>query len=222
VADFPATQDFLQFTIRRMVALARRQQKPFFITELGSFFYGRPFWGERDFETLGSHSAAILDAQLIVRAMNEGVDGFCRWAWCVDRTVDGRWSLAEWEGREAVTASPHVFPVYRALMNALRPRAQVCAVRNSHSAGHRPRVHAAAVHNADGRRAVVLAHDTPGRNADVLLDFPPDWAGRRLRRTITDEVRKGEPAPDVVLPPQAPFTAELMVTPYSVTVLEDA
>lgn len=170
----------------------------------------------------GSHSAAILDAQLIVRAMAEGVDGFCRWAWCVDRTNDGRWSLAEWEGREAVTPSPYVFPIYRALMNAIRPRAEVHAVRNSCSAGNRPRVHATAVRNTDGRRAVVLVHDMPGRNADVLMDFPPDWAGLRLRRTITDEVRKGETATEVVVPTSAPFTVELMITPYSVTVLAEA
>lgn len=219
--DFPATQDFLQFTVRRMAELARRQKKPFFITELGSFFYGRPYWGERDFETLGSHSAAILDAQFIVRAIGEGVDGFCRWAWSVTRTHDGRWSLAEWEGRDAVTPSPFVFPVYRALMNAIRPRAAVHAIRNSHSAGHRPRVHAAAVRNSDGRRVMVLVHDMPGRNADILVDFPPDWAGLKLRRTITDEVRKGEAAPEIQLPASAPFTVELMITPYSVTVLEE-
>lgn len=219
--DFPSTHDFLQHTIRRMSDLAHRQQKPFFITELGSFFYGRPFWGERDYETLGSHSAAILDAQFIVRALAEGVDGFCRWAWCVDRTNDGRWSLAEWEGRESITPSPCVYPVYRALMNAIRPRADVHALRTSCSAGNRPRVCAAAVRNADGRRAVVLVHDMPGRNADVLVDFPPDWAGLRLRRTITDEMRKGEVAPEIVVPSGAPFTAELMITPYSVTVLEE-
>ena len=220
--DFPATHDFLQFTIRRMSELAHRQKKPFFITELGSFFYGRPFWGERDYETLGSHSAAILDAQFIVRALAEGVDGFCRWAWCVNRTNDGRWSMAEWEGREAITPSPCVFPVYRALMNAIRPRAEVYAIRNAYSAGNRPRVHATAVRNPDGRRTMVLVHDMPGRNADVLVDFPPDWAGLTLRRTITDEMRKNEAAAAITVPAQAPCTVELMITPYSVTVLEEA
>lgn len=220
VEDFPTTHDFLQLTIRRMADLARRQNKPFFITELGSFFYGRSFWGERDFETLGSHSAAILDAQFIVRALAEGVDGFCRWAWCVDRSVDGRWSLAEWEGRDRVTPSPGIFPVYRALMNAVRPRAEVLAVRNSCSAGLRPRVHAAAVRNPDGRRVVTLVHDTPGRNADILLAFPPGWEGIRLRRTITDEVREGAAAGDRVVPAGG-AALELMVTPNSVTVLEE-
>ncbi|HMP76109.1 MAG TPA: hypothetical protein PKE12_07430 [Kiritimatiellia bacterium] len=220
--DFPATHEFLQYTVRRMSTLARQQGKPFFITELGSFFYGRPFWGERDYETLGSHSAAILDAQFIVRALAEGVDGFCRWAWCVDRTNDGRWSLAEWEGRDAVTPSPNVFPVYSALMNAIRPRAEVCAIRNTHAMGHRPRVHAAAVRNTDGRRAVALVHDMPGRNADIQIEFPADWAGLRLRRTITDEMRKGQEAEPVVVPTTAPHAVELMITPYSVTILDQA
>ncbi len=51
--------------------------------------------------------------------------------------------------------------------------------------------------------------------------FPPDWAGLTLRRTITDEMRKGEAATDIVVPANAPFMVELMITPYSVTVLEE-
>lgn len=220
-ADFATTHHFLLHTVRRWTDFARQQQKPFFITELGSFYFGRPFWGERDFETLASHSAAINDAQMIVRALHEGVDGFCRWAWCVPRTADGRWSLAEWEGGPDITPSPHIFPAYKALMNALPPRSELLETRNTFSDGLRPRIHSAAARKPDGQRVLVLVHDTPGRNGDVRLAFPPSWAGRVLRRTITDELRKGEAAPPLTVPAAGPHTADLMVTPYSITVLEE-
>ena len=47
-------------------------------------------------------------------------------------------------------------------------------------------------------------------------------AGLRLGRTRTCEGRVGATVADVVVPTSAPFTVELMITPYSVTVLEEA
>lgn len=91
--DFVTPHNFLQQTIRRWVDFASLQKKPFFITEMGTFYFGRPFWGACDYETSGSHASAVHDAQFIVRTINEGVDGFLRGALCVDPGVDGRWSL---------------------------------------------------------------------------------------------------------------------------------
>lgn len=219
--DFVRTHELLQHTIRRWVDFAGQQGKPFFITEMGTFYFGRPFWGERDYETAGSHSAAIHDAQFIVRGINEGVDGFLRWALCVDRAADGRWGLFEWEGAAQVTPSPNIFPAYRALMRTLPPRSAVLAMRHAAADGAPLRVHGCAVRTADGRRRVVLVHDRPGRNADLRLAFPSDWAGIRFERAVVDEMRKGVVLPPVTVPAgDAPY-CDLMITPYSITTLTE-
>ena len=56
-------------SIRRWCDFARRKNLPFLVTEMGSFAYGRLFWGERDMEGPASHTAAVSDAQFIVRAL---------------------------------------------------------------------------------------------------------------------------------------------------------
>jgi hypothetical protein len=218
--DFVTTHSLLQHTIRRWVDFAGQQKKPFFITEMGTFFYGRPFWGQRDYETAGSHSAAIHDAQFIVRGINEGVDGFLRWALCVDPTVDGRWSLIEWPNPESpILPSPNIFPAYRALMRAIPPRSAVLSCKALFSEGLVPRVHGAAVVAPDGSRRIVLVHDRPGRNSDIFVRVPPEWAGLKFRCTVVDEMRKGSELPLVTVP--ASLQVELMITPHSVTVLEE-
>jgi len=218
--DFVTTHALLQHTIRRWVDFARLQGKPFFITEMGTFFFGRPFWGERDYETAASHSAAIHDAQFIVRGLNEGVDGFLRWALCVDAAVDGRWGLFEWNPG-GMEASPNIFPVYKALMNAIPPRSKILNWKVSASDGLVPHVHGCAVEAPDGTRRVVLVHDRPGRNSDILLEFPTSWRGTTFTRQIVDETRKGMVQADIQLPDDSPCHIPLMVSPYSVSVLTE-
>ena len=218
--DFVTTHALLQHTIRRWVDFARLQGKPFFITEMGTFFFGRPFWGERDYETAASHSAAIHDAQFIVRGLNEGVDGFLRWALCVDAAVDGRWGLFEWNPG-GMEASPNIFPVYKALMNAIPPRSKILDWKVSASDGLVPHVHGCAVEAPDGTRRVVLVHDRPGRNSDILLELPTSWRGTTFTRLIVDETRKGMVQADIQLPDDSPCHIPLMVSPYSVSVLTE-
>ena len=217
--DFVTTHALLQHTIRRWVDFARLQGKPFFVTEMGTFFFGRPFWGERDYETAASHSAAIHDAQFIVRGLNEGVDGFLRWAMCVDATVDGRWGLFEWN-KNGMEPSPNIFPVYKALMNAIPPRSRVLDWKVSASDGLTPHVHGCAVVAPDGTRRVVLVHDRPGRNSDILLDLPDSWRGLLFSRVVVDETRKGIALSDIQLPDESPCHVSLMIPPYSVCVLK--
>jgi hypothetical protein len=221
VPEFSSTQEFLQNTVRRWVDFASQQNKPFLITEMGSFYYGRNFWGERDFEQVGSHTAAITDAQMIVRALQEGVDGFLRWSWCVPAEVDGRWSLVEWEGRDAITPSPNIFPIYKALMNAIPPRSTILKTRVSMADAVLPRLHACGVLTPQGKHRIVLVHDTPGHNADARLYFPELLRGIVLRRTVVDEMRKYVAMSDVCVPDSAAPSVDLMITPYSVTVLEE-
>lgn len=218
--DFVTTHALLLHTIRRWVDFARLQGKPFFVTEMGTFFFGRPFWGERDYESAASHSAAIHDAQFIIRGLNEGVDGFLRWAMCVDPTVDGRWGLIEWNGGDTpVTRSPNIFPAYRTLMNAIPPGSQICEWQVSASDGLTPHVHGCAVIAPDGTKRIVLIHDRPGRNSDITLEFPVSWGGTVFRRSIVDETRKGVAQSDVALPIHAPCYLSLMIPPHSISTL---
>jgi len=220
VEDFVTTHALLQQTVRRWVDFASQQGKPFFITEMGTFFFGRPFWGDRDFDTAGGHAAAIHDAQFIVRGICEGVDGFLRWALCVDPEVDGRWGLIEWDGGDhPVQSSPHVFPVYRALMHAIPPRSTTLAWRQANADGLVPQVHGCGVLAPDGTRRIILVHDRPGRNADVRVVFPADWIGSRLSVSRVDASRRDATFPSLEVP-EAGFL-DLMIVPQSVTTLKE-
>ena len=80
---------------------AQERGKPLFLSELGSMVFG---WG-------GGHpgpstfDAAIKDAELVVRALNAGVDGFNRWSFINRGDLDGQWQMIDtWDPVEEDTA----------------------------------------------------------------------------------------------------------------------
>jgi len=63
--------------------------KPFFITEMGSFKYG---FGE---DTIGmsTYPALLKDVQSVLRYSNIGLDGFMRWSFLNRGNLDGQWQF---------------------------------------------------------------------------------------------------------------------------------
>jgi hypothetical protein len=214
--SFFSTHEMVDGSVRRWCDFARRKHLPFLVTEMGSFSYGRLFWGERDMEGPASHTCAISDAQFIVRALARGAQAFLRWAFSVPAHYDGRWSLVEW-GSEGVRPTPNTYPLYRELMRAIRPGCEVMPVQVGHAAGQGCSVHAVATRK-DGIINLLVVNDQPGMNHDVILG-PGPWSGKTLERTVVDETRKGTRLDPVVLPEDPTQGAEFVLTPYSLTVL---
>lgn len=216
--SFFSTHEMVDGCVRRWCDFARRKRLPFLITEMGSFAYGRMFWGERDMEGPAGHTCALSDAQFIVRALARGAQAFLRWAYSVPAHYDGRWSLVEWDAG-GVRPTPNVYPLYRELMRAVRPGSAVMPVRVGHAAGRRCPVFAVATRHGNHLNLLIV-NDQPGLNQDVILG-PGPWAGMTLNRTIVDETRKGARGAPVTIPADPAQGAEFMLTPYSLTVLTD-
>lgn len=214
--SFFSTHEMVEGSVRRWCDFARRKGLPFLITEMGSFAYGRLFWGERDMEGPASHTAAISDAQFIVRALARGTQAFLRWAFSVPAHYDGRWSLVEWDAA-GVHPTPNTYPLYRELMRVVRPGCEVMPVTVGHAAGQRSPVHAVAT-RFGGRIHLLIVNDQPGLNHDVILG-PGPWSGMTLERTVVDETRKGVRLGPVAVPSDASQGAEFVLTPFSLTVL---
>ncbi len=214
--DFFSSHEMVDGTIRRWCDFARRKGLPFFVTEMGSFAYGRLFWGERDMEGAASHTCAVSDAQFIVRSLARGVQAFLRWTFSVPERYDGRWSLVEWDDA-GVRPTPHIYPMYRALMRAVRPGCEVMAIKVGAAAGSRCPVFAVATRHG-GEINLLIVNDEPGLNHDVIIG-PGPWSGKTLARIVVDENRKGLHLAPVEFAADPAQGTELMLTPYSLTVL---
>jgi hypothetical protein len=70
---------------------ANERRKPLFLSELGSMVFG---WGGSD-PGPSTWDAAIKDAELVVRGLNAGVEGFNRWSFINRGDLDGQWQLID-------------------------------------------------------------------------------------------------------------------------------
>jgi hypothetical protein len=214
--EFFSTHETVDGNIRRWCDFAKRKKLPFMITEMGSFAYGRLFWGEKDMEGPASHTCAVSDAQFIVRSLARGVQSFLRWTFSVPEHFDGRWSIVEWNEKD-VYPTPNIYPMYRELMRSIRPGCQVMKVKVGYSAGRRSPVHAVAT-KYGSEINLLIVNDEPGKNHDVIVGNGP-WSGMTFNRIIVDETRKGSRIQPVKFPSDPAKGAEFVLTPYSLTVL---
>ena len=68
---------------------AHARSKPFFLGEYGTMNYG---W-QYDHPAPGGYLASLKGAEIILRGLNAGVDGFSRWSFTNRGHVDGQWQL---------------------------------------------------------------------------------------------------------------------------------
>jgi hypothetical protein len=73
------------------VALARREGKPVFLSEFGTFAYG---WMP-DKPGPGCSQSALASSELVIRLANAGVDGFNRWSFLNRGDLDGQWQFVD-------------------------------------------------------------------------------------------------------------------------------
>jgi hypothetical protein len=90
---------------------AQERGKPLFLSELGSMVFG---WGGGH-PGPSSFDAAIKDAELVVRALNAGADGFNRWSFINRGDLDGQWQMIDtWD------------PVKKTLLKSFSPKPNAC------------------------------------------------------------------------------------------------
>jgi hypothetical protein len=138
--------------------------KPLFLSELGSMVFG---WGNTN-PGPRSFLAAIKDAELVVRALNLGVDGFNRWSFINRGDLDGQWQLIEtWDRagahlRQEIIPAPNGYFVYGLLSRLTAKHSQVLGseVAGGEIGGH-PRVFAAALRSPRGHLTLAIVNDAP-------------------------------------------------------------
>lgn len=218
VEDFFSSHEMIDGSVRRWTDFCKRINKPFMITEMGSFAYGRLFWGEKDMTGPSTHTCAISDAQFILRSLAYGTQAFLRWTFSVPEHYDGKWSLVEWD-EEGVHKSTHIYPAYKLLMNVIRPGTQYKRVHIGISAGQVQSIFAIAL-KTEGREHILIMNTKPGINSDIIFGQGP-WVGKTFERTVVDEVRKLENLPPISFKHTEGQGTDMMLTPYSITLLSE-
>lgn len=175
-------------------AWARERNKPLFLTELGSMTYG---WG-------GAHpgpaswDAAIKDAELVLRGIAAGVDGFNRWSVLNRGDLDGQWQMVDtWDpaGKKLLatfTPHPNAYFVYGLLSRFTAKRSAVlkCGVSGGRLGAH-PRVFASALRSPKGQVSCFVLNDAPAAWTATLS--VQGLGGRTLHKYQVTEAVKDRP-----------------------------
>jgi len=136
--------------------------KPLFLSELGTMIYG---WGGNN-SGPSTWEAAMKDAELVVRALNLGVDGFNRWCFINRGDLDGAWQMINtWDtGRKAMrksfTPCPNAYFVYGLISRLTAKYSSVVACeRTGGQVDGTNRVFAAALKSPKGHLTWIVVND---------------------------------------------------------------
>ncbi len=140
--------------------------KPLFLSELGTMIYG---WRGTNAGP-STWEAAIKDAELVVRGLNVGVDGFNRWSFVNRGDLDGVWQMIDtWDPerkalRAWVTPCPNSYFVYGLICRLTAKHSSVVAcARTGGTVEGTNRVFAAALRSPGGHLTWMVANDAPRR-----------------------------------------------------------
>ncbi len=92
--------------LRQWADWAHREGKPFFLSEFGNMQLG---WGD-DNPGPKTFTAAISDANDVIRGIHAGVDAFNRWSFTNRGDLDGQWQLVQTWDREKKTYLENIRP----------------------------------------------------------------------------------------------------------------
>ena len=160
--------------------LARADGKPFLISEYGTMAYG---FSPGATAAMSSRDAVLTDAELLIRSMNIGVNGFNKWSFINRGDLDGQWQLIDtWDiaNRTLLPADsirPHENSYNAfALLSRFVPRNSdvLEATVEGGNDGEYDRVFAAALRTPSGNYTIVMVNDSDNPYT-VSVDFtkPP-------------------------------------------------
>ena len=166
------------------VAWAHERRKPFFLSELGTMVFG---WRDSN-PGPGTYDAGLKDAELVVRAMNLGVDGFNRWSYTNRGDLDGHWQLVDtWDPQakrllEQFSPHPNTYYLYGLLSRFTAKHSAVLRSKvEGGRLGRQQRVFAAAIRSPGGQLTLLVVNDAePSFDAAFTVEHLP--AGSTLYR----------------------------------------
>jgi hypothetical protein len=173
---------------------AAARGKPLFLSEVGSMVFG---WGGGN-PGPSTFAAAIKDAELVVRALNLGVEGFNRWSFINRGDLDGQWQLIDtWDpnGKKLLKTyrpKPNGYFVYGLISRLTAKHSSVIAteVTGGRIGGNR-RVFSTALRSPRGRLTWIIVNDAPQAWPARLQ--AAGVSGTRLHQYQVAESQKDEP-----------------------------
>lgn len=140
------------------------KNKPFFITEVGTQLFGYLL----DDPAPGNFKSTLKDVELIIRALNLGVDAFNRWSFINRGNLDGQWQLVDTWDKERIclldTFLPHPNSFYGigllTRFNAKYSSILKTAMEGGSLDGHQ-RVFAASTRSPGGNYTLYVINDSP-------------------------------------------------------------
>jgi len=165
---YPLTQ--AEQRLRAWKSWAGERGKPLFLSELGSMAFG---WGGRH-PGPSTFDAAIKDAELVVRGLNAGVDGFNRWSFINRGDLDGQWQMIDtWD------------PASKTLLNSFPPKPNayfvyglISRLTAKHSALVRTEVEGGRIDGMSRVFAAALRSPRGGATWIIVNDAPRAWTTR--------------------------------------------
>jgi hypothetical protein len=154
--------------------------KPLFLSELGTMIYG---WRASDAGP-STWEAAIKDAELVVRALSLGVDGFNRWSFVNRGDLDGVWQMIDtWDPaqkalRKKITPRPNAYFVYGLISRLAAKHSSVVACERSGGlVDGTNRVFAAALKSPLGNLTWMVVND-------ALREWPAKFSVKNCPRLV--------------------------------------
>ena len=141
---------------------AHQRNKPFFLSEVGSMIFG---W-HADNNGPNTFPAALKDAELVLRGLNQRVDGFNKWSFINRGDLDGQWQLINtWDIKggkllEKYSPKPNSYFVYGLVsrFTVKYSRVPVTTVKGGALEGL-TRVFAAALESPGGELTLLVVND---------------------------------------------------------------
>jgi hypothetical protein len=184
---------------------AHKREKPFFLSELGTVLYGT----ETGHPGPGTYEAGLQNAELVIRGMNVGVDGFSRWSY-VNRAQTGpQWQLVDTydvkakKFRKRFTPHPNSYYLYGLLSRFTAKHSDVlrCEVKGG-TLKSRQRVFATMLRSPKGNLTLAVVNDAPSEWEAEFELCGIQNAKRLLRYRVS---KKDRDRADLTIEPQAGF-----------------
>jgi hypothetical protein len=186
-------------------AWAHERGKPLFMSEFGTMGNG---WGG-DHPGPGCYDSVLKDAELVVRRLNAGADGFNRWSFINRGDLDGQWQFIEtWDRKEKklltrYTSYPNTYFALGLLTRFVAKHSAVLACRVEGGVVESwPRVFAAMLRSPKGHLTLAVVNDAPA-GYDASFELRALTRETRLHRYAVSEEQRDRA--DVRIDPQAEF-----------------
>ncbi len=165
---------------------ARAHGKPYYITELGTFYYG---WRNGDPFGAATHEAFLTEAEFIIRSIEVGCGGFYRWAFLAPGEYgDGVWQFINTVDG-SYTRQPHTFYGYGTLMRYSAPGALVWSSVIDEEIDNVCYVQSVGLELPGDEYTIFVVNDNNAQERVVRIEPPDGWTGD-WQKVLDDRTRK--------------------------------